>query len=87
MKLTQAIHLSLIGSVLVLSGCSRTEDDDKKDEDKDKGRGYGHSTTRTHAWFPHYYGGGGVRTTSPASAPPASTRGGFGSTGHGTVGE
>jgi hypothetical protein len=89
MKLTQTIHLSLIGSVLVLASCSRTDDDDQKDDDKDMGRRPGHST-HTHTWFPRYYyhpsgGSTGVRTTTPThSAPssPASGRGGFGSTGH-----
>ena len=87
MKLTQTIHLTFIGSVLVLAGCSRTDDDDKKDQDKDKGHGAGYSPTRTYPWFPHhYYGGGGVRTTSPTPGPPASSRGGFGSTGHASAG-
>jgi hypothetical protein len=85
MKLTQTIHLSLLGSALVVAGCSRTEGDDKKDDDKDKGRGHGHSTY-THAWFPRYYGGSGVRSTTPIPSSPASSRGGFGSTGHATAG-
>jgi hypothetical protein len=90
-KLTREIGLVLISSSLILGGCSRPPDEEKKDEQTGPAQqtptgGYSGGSHGGHVPVP--IAGRGVAVTSGASqggtsAPAsASVRGGFGATGH-----
>jgi hypothetical protein len=90
-KLTQKIGLVLISSTLILSGCSRPGEEEKKDDRVAPGQpaGGGHAGVGHGGYVPIgrtavVTGGGGQG--GPAAPAVSSARGGFGATGHAATG-
>jgi hypothetical protein len=76
-KLTREVGLVLISSSLILGGCSRHEDEEKKEEQK------GPAQPARGRWYSGGGHGGYVPMRSAGrSVAPGSVRGGFGATGH-----
>jgi len=78
---SKSIHLVLISSALILSGCPRSREDDSGD--------FGYQASGTgRSGYPrsHVYHGGSGSSGSPGSVSrtggSVSSRGGFGGTGH-----
>jgi uncharacterized membrane protein len=91
-KSTRAISLTLVGSALILAGCSRTPppDDTARDTSRSTAPGGAGGYSGGHYHGGHYYGGrvggpvviGGGRPGARPAQGGAVVRGGFGAAGH-----